>query len=85
MTMVSKKHRKESFESMMRRFKKAYERSDTANLVKDREYYMKPSLKRHRARNIAKKTDFKLLNNESINFIAIKNNYICDCIIFFIA
>ncbi len=57
MTMVSKKHRKESFESMMRRFKKAYERNDTANLVKDREYYMKPSLKRHRARNIAKKTE----------------------------
>ena len=57
MTMVSKKHRKESFESMMRRFKKAYERSDTANLVKDREYYMKPSLKRLRARNIAQKTE----------------------------
>ena len=55
--MVSKKHRKESFESMMRRFKKAYERSDTANLVKGREYYIKPSLKRHRARNVAKKVE----------------------------
>ena len=59
MTMVSKKHRKESFESMMRRFKKAYERSDTANLVRDREYYTKPSLKRHRARTIAVKFEQK--------------------------
>ena len=57
MTMVSKKHRKESFESMMRRFKKAYERSDTANLVKQREYFLKPSLKRKRARDIAKKAE----------------------------
>ena len=57
MTTVNKKHRKESFESLMRRFKKTYERSDTANLVKQREAYTKPSLKRHRARNIAKKTE----------------------------
>ena len=57
MTMVSKKLRKESFESMMRRFNKAYERSDTANLVKQREYFLKPSLKRKRARDIAKKAD----------------------------
>ena len=57
MTAVNKKHRKESFEALMRRFKKAYERNDTANLVRDREHYTKPSLKRHRARNIAKKTE----------------------------
>ena len=57
MTMVSKKHRKESFESMMRRFKKAYERSDTANLVKQREYFLKPSLIRKRARDTAKKAE----------------------------
>ena len=57
MTMVSKKHRKESFESMMRRFKKAYERSDTANLVKQREYFLKPSLKRKRAIDTAKKAE----------------------------
>ena len=57
MTSVSKKHRKESFESLMRRFKKTYERSDTANLVKQREAYTKPSAKRKLSRDIAKKTE----------------------------
>ena len=57
MTSVSKKHRKESFESLMRRFKKTYERSDTANLVKQREAYIKPSAKRKLSRDIAKKTE----------------------------
>ena len=52
---VRKKHKGESFESLMRRFKKAYERNDTANLVKDREHYTKPSLKRKRAHDIAVK------------------------------
>ena len=66
MTMVSKKHRKESFESMMRRFKKAYERSDTANLVRDREHYTKPSLKRHRARTVAVKIEQKRQDDQQL-------------------
>ena len=44
MTMVSKKHRKESFESMMRRFKKSCERSDIVNEVRAREHFVKPSI-----------------------------------------
>jgi ribosomal protein S21 len=59
MTSVTKKHRKESFESLMRRFKKSYERNDTANLVKSREYYLKPSLKRKRAKDVAVKIEQK--------------------------
>ena len=59
MTSVTKKHRKESFESLMRRFKKSYERNDTANLVKRREYFLKPSLKRKRAHDIAVKIEQK--------------------------
>ena len=57
MTSVTKKHRKESFESLMRRFKKSYEKNDIANLVKSREYYLKPSLKRHRAKDVAVKIE----------------------------
>ena len=59
MTSVTKKHRKESFESLMRRFKKAYERNDTANLVKSREHFLKPSLKRKRAKDVAVKIEQK--------------------------
>ena len=59
MTSVTKKHRKESFESLMRRFKKSYERNDTANLVKSREYFLNPSLKRKRAHDIAVKIEQK--------------------------
>jgi len=57
MTSVTKKHRKESFESLMRRFKKSYERNDIANIVKGREYYVKPSLKRKLAKDIAVKNE----------------------------
>ena len=59
MTSVTKKHRKESFESLMRRFKKSYERNDTANLVKSREHFLKPSLKRKRAKDGAVKIEQK--------------------------
>lgn len=59
MTSVTKKHRKESFESLMRRFKKSYERNDTANLVKSREHFLKPSLKRKRAKDVAVKIEQK--------------------------
>ena len=57
MTMVSKKHRKESFESMMRRFKKSCERSDIINEVKAREHFVKPSIKRRRAYEVAVKNE----------------------------
>jgi small subunit ribosomal protein S21 len=57
MTMVNKKHRKESFESMMRRFKKSCERSDVVNEVRAREHFVKPSMKKRRAREVAVKNE----------------------------
>ena len=53
MTLVNKKHRKESFESMVRRFKKTCERSDIINEVKRRESYEKPSSVKKRSRELA--------------------------------
>ena len=66
MTSVTKKHRKESFESLMRRFKKSYERNDIANLVKGREYYLKPSLKRHRAKDVTVKIEQKRQDEQKL-------------------
>jgi|TARA_B100001964_G_C14233628_1_gene601319 ribosomal protein S21 len=66
MTSVTKKHRKESFESLMRRFKKSYEKNDIANLVKSREYYLKPSLKRHRAKDVAVKIEQKRQDEQKL-------------------
>ena len=48
---------------------------------------LKGSKKKERIKiaiNIAKKIDFKLFNKELKNFITFKNNYICNCIVFFI-
>ena len=59
MTVVKKKHRNETFESMFRRFKKSCEKSDTLNEVKKREHYIKPSGKRKLARSLAVKKEEK--------------------------
>ena len=66
MTSVTKKHRKESFESLMRRFKKKKKKNDIANLVKRREYYLKPSLKRHRAKDVAVKIEQKRQDEQKL-------------------
>ena len=66
MTMVNKKHRKESFESMMRRFKKSCERSDIVNEVRAREHFVKPSLKRKLSRKVAVKTEQRRQEDQSL-------------------
>ena len=66
MTMVSKKHRKESFESMMRRFKKSCERSDIVNEVRAREHFVKPSIKRKRSKEVAVKTEQRRQEDQSL-------------------
>ena len=66
MAMVNKKHRKESFESMMRRFKKSCERSDVVNEVRAREHFVKPSIKRKRAREVAVKTEQRRQEDQSL-------------------
>ena len=56
---VEKKHRNESFESMMRRFKKGCEKTDVLNEVKKREHFEKPSLSRRKRRQLAVSKEIK--------------------------
>ena len=56
---INRKYKGESFESLMRRFKKGCEKSDIINEVKEREHYEKPSLTRRRARELAVKKELK--------------------------
>jgi small subunit ribosomal protein S21 len=65
MTMVNKKHRNESFESLMRRFKKLYEKSDILNEVKKRESFQKRSLTNRRAYEMAVKKEQKRQEDEN--------------------
>lgn len=55
MPSVTLKHKNESFDSLLRRFKKAVEKADTMKEVRKREYYEKPSLARKRAHAAAVK------------------------------
>ena len=64
--MVSKKHRKESFDSLMRRFKKSCEKDDIINVYKEQEFYQKPSAKRKRAKDIAYKREHKRQEDQSL-------------------
>lgn len=52
---ASLKHPKESFESLMRRFKRAVEKADVMREVRGREAFEKPSMKRKRAKAAAVK------------------------------
>ena len=47
--------RNESFEKLMRRFKRAVEKDDVMNELRKREYYEKPTTARKRAKAAAKK------------------------------
>ena len=50
---VSKKHPHESFESLMRRFKKGCEKSNVLLEVKKREHYERPSIGRKNRKKLA--------------------------------
>jgi small subunit ribosomal protein S21 len=52
-TVTAKRH--ESFEGLLRRFKKSVEKSDLMKDLRDREFYEKPSSKRKRAGAAANK------------------------------
>ena len=56
---VTKKHKGESYESMMRRFKKGCEKSEILNEVKKREHFEKPSLSRRKRRQLAVSKEIK--------------------------
>lgn len=55
MPKVELRHKNESFDSLMRRFKKSVEKSGLLNDVRDREFYEKPSETRKRAKAAAVK------------------------------
>ena len=64
---VEKKHRNESFESMMRRFKKGCEKSDIVNEVKKREHFEKPSMVRRISRKMAVKKELRRQIDQRVN------------------
>ena len=69
MTIVRRKHNGESFESLMRRFKKSCEKSNILLEVKRREFYEKPSSISKRTRDIAKKKEQKRQEDQRIHRI----------------
>ena len=69
MTTVRKKHKGESFESLMRRFKKSCEKNNILLEVKKREFYEKPSSVSKRTRDIAKKREQKRQGDQRLHRI----------------
>ena len=64
---VEKKHRNESFESMMRRFKKGCEKTDVLNEVKKREHFEKPSMVRRISRKMAVKKELRRQTDQRVS------------------
>ena len=69
MTTVRKKLNGESFESLLRRFKKSCEKSNVLLEVKKREFYEKASSVSKRTRDIAKKKEQKRQEEQRIHRI----------------
>ena len=63
---ITKKHNGESFESLVKRFRKSVEKSDILNEVKGREHYVKDSTTRKLAGEIAKKREKKRQDEMSL-------------------
>ena len=64
---VNKKHKHESFESIMRRFNKCWEKSDVLNEVKKREYFEKPSMVRRISRKMAVKKELRRQTDQRVS------------------
>ena len=64
---VNRKHKHESFESMMRRFKKGCEKSDIINEIKKREHFEKPSMVRRISRKMAVKKESRRQEDQDLN------------------
>jgi len=64
--MVKKKFRGESFDSLYRRFKKNVEKKDIINEVKQREHYIKPSIRKKLAKEMAVKKEKKRQEDQRI-------------------
>ena len=63
---VERKHKHESFEAMMRRFKKSCEKSDILNEVKKREHFEKPSMTRRKSREMAIKKESRRQEDQRV-------------------
>ena len=63
---VNRKHKHESFEAMMRRFKKGCEKSDLLNEVKKREHFEKPSMTRRINRKVAAKKELRRQEDQRV-------------------
>ena len=63
---VNRKHKHETFESMMRRFKKGCEKSDIINEVKKREHFEKPSMGRRISRKMAVKKESRRQEDQKL-------------------
>ena len=63
---IHKKHKHETFESMMRRFKKGCEKSDILNEVKKREHFEKPSMVRRISRKMAVKKESRRQEDQKL-------------------
>ena len=66
MMKINRKHKGESFESLMKRFRKSVEKSDILNEVKGREHYIKSSTTKKLSREIAKKREKKRRDEQSL-------------------
>ena len=64
---INRKYKGESFEAMMRRFKKGCEKSDLINEVKKREHFEKPSLSRRFKRKMAVKKELKRQDDQRLH------------------
>ena len=64
--MVKKKFKGESFDSLYRRFKKTVEKKDIINEVKQREHYIKPSIRKKLAKEMAVKKEKKRQEDQDI-------------------
>ena len=63
---MQRKHKHESFEAMMRRFKKSCEKSDLVNEVKKREHFEKPSMVRRISRKMAVKKELRRQEDQRV-------------------
>jgi len=63
---IHKKHKHETFESMLRRFKKGCEKSDIINEVKKREFYEKGSTTRRKSREMAVKKELRRQEDQRV-------------------
>ena len=63
---IHKKHKHETFESMLRRFKKGCEKSDIINEVKKREFSEKGSTTRRKSREMAVKKELRRQEDQRV-------------------